>query len=74
MSATYCLGPFAQRLRTLPWAQWRDEIAKLPEACPKGCAVNCRAVCTSYARVQWRASKALQATNEHKAMQKGAKR
>lgn len=70
MTATYCLGPFAKRLRALPWSQWRGEIEALPETCAHGCGANCREVCARYARMQWRVSKALQVAKEHK----GAKR
>lgn len=54
MSATYCLGPFATRLRTLPREQWKAEVEKLPETCPRKCGVHCRTYCASYARIQWR--------------------
>lgn len=54
MSATYCLGPFATRIRNLPRDQWKAEVERLPERCPRGCGVNCRSYCASYARVQWR--------------------
>ncbi len=54
MSATYCLGPFATRLRNLPRDQWKGEIEKLPTECPHRCGVSCRTYCASFARVQWR--------------------
>ncbi len=54
MSATYCIGPFATRIRNLPRDQWKAEIDKLPERCPRGCGIHCRNTCAAYARVQWR--------------------
>lgn len=54
MAATYCLGPFAERIRNLPREQWKAEIDALPERCERGCGVNCREFCASFARVQWR--------------------
>lgn len=54
MSATHCLGPFAERIRKLPRAAWKAEVEALPETCPHGCRVNCRSFCAAFARVQWR--------------------
>lgn len=54
MSATWCLGPFAERIRKMPRNEWKGEIDKLPERCTRGCGVQCRNVCIAYAKVQWR--------------------
>lgn len=58
MNTTYCLGDFARRIRHKPIEQWGAELQRLPEVCPHGCAVHCRAVCTQYARDQRELSKA----------------
>ena len=57
MTATYCLAPFAKRLRDVPPTVevWRALLAEQPEVCPKGCTTNCRTHCGDWARVQWRA-------------------
>lgn len=57
MSATHCLGPFAEKLRATPMTRWKVEIDKLPEICPHGCGVDCRTYCAAYARVQWKIAK-----------------
>lgn len=54
MSATHCLGPFAAQLRKLPRDQWKGLVESVPVKCEKGCGVECRNFCASYARVQWR--------------------
>lgn len=63
MSATYCLGPFAKRIRALPLDDWKSEVEKLPEVCPHKCGVSCRTYCASYARIQWRMAKRREANN-----------
>lgn len=55
MSATYCLGPFSERLRklkTLDALEWKAEVERVPEKCERGCGVDCRAFCAAYARTQ----------------------
>jgi hypothetical protein len=57
MTATYCLGGFAQTIRALKPDSWREALSQIPEKCTRGCGVDCRKVCRDYAAMQYRISK-----------------
>lgn len=57
MTVSRCLGPFADRINNLPRSHWKQLVDDQPEACPHSdCSegAGCRAVCTEYAKMQWK--------------------